>query len=120
MLAHTQSRQTVAALDRHKFNDILLHPSYRSDLARCGFFLLPTLKRHRCAYDDEVNAAVCDDEVYYSSRCVLREKTADCFLNSMQQLVYGLRLCVNWYDDYVGKVETNGTSSKIALRAFRK
>jgi histone-lysine N-methyltransferase SETMAR len=94
---HT-SRQTVAALERLKFDDILPHPSYSPDLAPCDFFLFPKLKEHlkghRYASDEEVQAAV---------RTWFRGKTSDFFLDGMQQLVRRWRLCVDRDGDYVEK-----------------
>lgn len=77
-----KSRQTATALKRHQFNDILLHPSYSSDLTPCGFFRFPKLierfKEHRHASDNDIIQAV---------RSFLREKTSHFSFNRMQQSV---------------------------------
>lgn len=57
------NRQTVAALERLRFDDIILHPSYSLYLTSCDVFFFPKLKyhpkEHRNASDDELQTAVC-------------------------------------------------------------
>lgn len=57
------NRQTVAALERLRFDDIILHPSYSLYLTSCDLFFFPKLKyhpkEHRNASDDELQTAVC-------------------------------------------------------------
>ena len=90
---HT-SRQTAAALERLKFDDILAHPPYSPDLAPCDFFLFPKLKKHL-----KGNRYASDKDV----RTWLREKSSDFFFDGMQQLVRRWRVCVERGGDYVEK-----------------
>ncbi|GFR74843.1 histone-lysine N-methyltransferase SETMAR [Elysia marginata] len=93
---HT-SLETRTALDRLGLRT-LPHPPYSPDLAPSDFFLFPKLKNYLKGNHYET-----DEDVKNAVLSWCRDKTADFFADSIQQVARRWRLCFERDGDYVEK-----------------
>ena len=74
------------------------HPPYSPDLAPCGFFLFPNLKKSLAGQKFELN-----EEVIVATEAYFTDLQKTCFSNGLKKLEHRWVKCVELKRDYVEK-----------------